>query len=491
MNSITSFLSHERKLFYVLLLLVMFVMGCFSSTRGLWGDEASLLANIVEIDFKDILEPLPFYAQASPLLPLLLQKATFDLTGGDIYILRLSILATSFFAVIFFLRIANRSVDYDWRFWVLGLSLSTFPYLLYSTEIKHYIYEFVSSLFIILGYLALWQKKQKEALCFILLSLLWGFSNLIPVGMLILFWTALDWFDGQRRFPNILRLIMCGVVLGLFYVHLKFLTAYQVSSYQDVYSAKGFIGDAKDLIRSAVGIHGLPLLVLTCTSLIVGLTRNKLDKFYFSLSLFYVSIVSAICLLKFLGKYPVIYDRHLLWLVPFSISLSSLFIKSFLSDLKWKTWSTNLFCLGVFIVGGIKVVFYERIESNELIAKAEKLCNHKSVNLIGAPNFDKFLYSYKSSIGIDCVNSDISLFPSRDLKDSYPEIINDRIGLFDRGKENYLILPHFDLGKDEHRRNKSLNESLASKGLKYEVHFQGKSVAILRIYESSNLKALK
>jgi hypothetical protein len=480
-----NFKTMNEKYYFILILLLIFFVGFISLDRSLWVDEALILVNIAKLDFLDMFKPLPYYDQASPLIPMFYQKLIYKLSNGNFFILRLCTLLLSFtFVIMFLCQIAKeKEKELDWKIWLSTLTLPMYTFLYYSTEIKHYIFEFTSSLFLILSFIYYLKNKNNKAFLFSLAALSLGFSNIIPIGIILVVIFALKFINKEKSYDYFKYFIISLVIVLAKYFYMKYLTSYQISVH-DVYLSKGLIQDTKSLISSVIDAHGKYLTFLTAISLLYGLFTSKENKFYKNFLLLYLIIVTSVLILKISSLYPVISGRHVFWLVPFSITLSSLFIKSVISKGKHTNKILIVLATGLFIINSMKFIEYnENTANNALISKINELCSIETNNIIGAPITERVLYVYQNKLASNCIRNDLILKLSPSLKLSFYTVLMERLSLLNHKKENYLIFTHFNIKDAGHARNKDLMRALKEYNLNYNIYFDDKNVAILYIYE--------
>jgi hypothetical protein len=461
----------------------MFFVGSLSLGRSLWIDEAMLLVNVSEVNFHDMFKPLPYYTQASPLIPIFFQKVIYSLSNGNFFSLRLYTLLLSFIFVIIFSFKISREKELDWKVWLSILTLPLFTFLFYSTEIKHYIFEFSSSLFLILSFIYYMKNENNKAFLFSLAALSLGFSNIIPFGIILAVIFALKLINKEKTNSYLKYFIISLVIVLAKYLYMKYLTSYQISNH-DVYSSKGLIQDTKSLIESVVQIHGKYLILLTAISLLYGLLPSKENKFYRNFSLLYLAIVTSVFILKITSLYPVIYGRHVFWLVPFSITLSSLFIKIVISKGRHTKKILIVLAIPLFISNTITFIKNNEGTANKaLISKVNELCSLDKTNIIGAPMSDQVLYVYRNKLESNCIRNDLILNLSASKKSAFYTRSMKRLSLLNHEKDNYLILTHFSFKSTDYPKYKDLIRALKQYNLNYNIYFNDKNVAILYLYK--------
>jgi hypothetical protein len=478
-----NFKTLDEKYYFILIILLMFFVGFLALNRSLWVDEAMILINISEVDFLDMFKPLPYYTQASPLAPMFFQKVIYNLSDGNFFIVRFCTHLISFVLVIIFLLEISREKELDWRVWLSTLTLTLYTFLLYSTEIKHYTFEFSSSLLLILSFIYYLKNENNKAFLFSLAAISLGFSNIIPFGIILTAIFTLKLINKEKTNAYLKYFILSLVIVLAKYLYMKYLTSYQISTH-DVYLSKGLIQDTKSLFVSVASIHGIYLILLTAISLLYGLLSSKENKFYRNFSLLYLAIVTSVFILKITSLYPVISGRHVFWLVPFSITLSSLFIKSVINKGKHTKKILIVLVIPLFITNSMKFIKYnENTANNALVSKISALCSLDTTNIIGGPLSDRVLYLYRNELESNCIKNYFNLNLSASKELFFYTVSMKRLSLFNNEKDNYLILTHFDIKNTEHKRYKGLMRSLKEYNLNYNIYFDDKNVAILYIYK--------
>lgn len=472
----------NKYIFSIIILLILFFVGFTSLDRSLWIDEAMIFVNISEVEFSDILQPLPYYTQASPVLPFALQSLTSSIDSTGFFSLRLYTLLFSFFCIcIFILQLPKKILPH---IWLLILTLSTIPFLYYSTEIKHYAFEFASSLFLIISFFSYLKKESKSAFIYSIISLLLGFSNIIPFGIMLFLVLYFEIKDNKKDFSYYKYFIVSFLGLITSYSYMKYLTENQISSH-DVYISQGIISDTITLLYSVIGAHGIYLILLTAIALVYGLLSNK-ESLYHKFSLFYLGIVFSVFVLKILSLYPIISSRHVYWLLPFSVTLSAFLFQHIIDNFKKPRIYIYIIFIFIFCYNSYVFIKTEEITANNsLINEINVICDINSVNIITPDWSSRVTSAYKSEIKKGCeVNT--TPIKSIDQENDYRADFLENLALFEDGSENYLVLSHIDVKKDYPYNDNGYYEFkklLSDKGLSYKIYFYDKNVAILYIYK--------
>ena len=466
----------KKNLLAILVIVSLFTVALFSLDRSMWVDEAMLFVNMAEIEFINIFEPLPYYDQASPVLPLAIQMLAQSIFNFDFVSLRLVSLLLSLTALIIF--IFNLPKEVSKNIWLSTLTFAIVTFLYYATEIKHYSFEFSSSLFLLITYFSYLNKKYLKGFFFSIIGLMLGFSNIIALGVIVGF-ILLYKIKNKELDIKFIKYFSASIALLLpTYLGMKYLTESQIS--YDVYSSKGLIGDTIHLFKVVYGAHGIYLTLMIASLLPAALLSAKNEKILYTFSLFYLCLIFFIFILKITSFYPVISSRHLYWLSPFSITLVALTFQMLINKYRLNKNALLFVCIFFFIINSYRYINNnEHTANNRLIYEVNQLCIQKDVNLIGAPVSDKVLYTYQKSYDSSCFSTNVDI----SVQGHFYHRLMKRLELFDYSKRNYLVFTHFDITEVDHSYYGWLQEALKLKGLNYEIYYQGKNVAILHVFK--------
>jgi hypothetical protein len=300
------------------------------SARSVWMDEAMLMKNIFEIPSPGgFMGPLPYYDQAEPVVASWFFKAVTSIFHYNIRPLRLSVLAMSCLMIA---PIALLLRQYRWGLFVFLVALigNSFSTGFHFTELKYYFLEMSGSF---LTMLAIREAEERRNIFWILLvaaliSLI-GFSTLIISGGLLAY--AALWFltqdDGRRRGAKITVFLAACACVGLSYLYMKYMTVYQIHNYT-VYVSGSHLDALKVLALAVLGAYGKALLIVSVIASAALLIFGKRG-FIYQLNLFFCAMVLLVTVGKLLGFYPATYPRHVIWLVPFSLVISTFAILEF------------------------------------------------------------------------------------------------------------------------------------------------------------------
>jgi hypothetical protein len=122
--------------------------------------------------------------------------------------------------------------------------------------------------------------------------------------------------------------VLMAVTATALYAFMSYLTMFQMSD--DIYRNTGFkdaIGDLQYSIENAFRHVFLLAIVLSLSSLFL-----KPQSILFKLNLLFLSVVTVVVVLKLLGIYPVINNKHVVWMVPIAVTLIAMYIHVMLSQ---------------------------------------------------------------------------------------------------------------------------------------------------------------
>jgi uncharacterized membrane protein len=129
---------HACALACLLALLVLVVAGIAQADRGLWQDEATLLANMGQ-PLSTYFVSLPYYDQAAPPLALLIIDGLYLLTGGSVMAMRLLLLTISFALFAASAMTAWRREDRPVLLAIAALAVTPLC-IRYAVELKQYVF---------------------------------------------------------------------------------------------------------------------------------------------------------------------------------------------------------------------------------------------------------------------------------------------------------------------------------------------------------------
>lgn len=464
--------------------------------RSIWLDEAYLLKSILNSDnYLSFFTPLPYYDQAQPVIASFIFKGIVDLISKHFFYIRLIyflLLSSSFIAIYKIFSLNIKKENRILTFLIAGASLSVWGF--YFTEIKHYGLEIVAS-FAIVGTIYFYHKTEDEikTLIFLLLILPLGFSTLIPIGLvfgclfLIVLYKKKNFSKEYILFSLILLLEML-----LIYLHMKYLTIYQLNNYQ-VYFSKGWLSDIKELIDSIFGAYGgRAFFLIAASSTLISFLSDK-KSFLFKLNIYFIITSFSIVILKILGVYPVISGRHIVWIVPFSLVIINLTL-IFLKEQK------NIFSKVIFyfLISLLSIVFFKNINrkmvftnNNDLYSFVSKM--EKSNILVlqwAVPSLEYYSSEVYPELKIhNYFYNDFSLSEKREIDvNIFLNRFKSNIGLISID-EFYLLNSHLAsvLDDKEDERIDTLKEYLKENNYRYEVIFTSDNVELLKIFNMNSM----
>ena len=328
--------------------------------RSVWVDEGMLLKSIFTNNFLDFINPLPYYDQAQPFFVSIIHKL-ISLISIDFKIIRAILLIICLASIIFFVIKISQNEKINPFLMALVLFSTILSVGFYLTEIKHYSFEIIATFGMI--YFANNFFKEKisyiSTIIFIALLSIIGFSSIIPACMTIFYISIFQLYKEKQKFfskKNIFAILLSLILIAITYFHMKHLTIFQISNH-DVYLSKGIFDDIKALAFSALGAYGKVFILVSALSSIVVLFYSNKKSFLFHLNNIFLLTVTIVTLAKLGGVYPVISDRHIVWIVPFSIFIVALFLNDIFQDKNNKLQILFLLILMAFFLQTANIIY--------------------------------------------------------------------------------------------------------------------------------------
>lgn len=316
--------------------------------RSVWIDEAALLKNIISNKtYLDLFYPLPYYKQAEPFIVSLFFKFTTEHFSYDFQLIR-TVIAMFMVVFIWPLLLIFKKKPFAQLVLVLVVILNLPVLSYYFTEIKHYFLEILASVFMIYSiYLYNETKKLNKPIFILSISTLLGFSTLIPSAIIFIYFLLSEYRKNETFLKKETLLILGFYILIVIvtYGHMKFLTAQQTSVAS--YKSSGVVGDLLTLKRLAFLVYGHIFIYLASFSTIYALFVDK-TSFIFRLNIIFVAILLVVVVSKLIGVYPIISERHLVWILPFSIVITALSIMSLLERQALYKYTGYILISGLF-----------------------------------------------------------------------------------------------------------------------------------------------
>jgi hypothetical protein len=345
------------KTFFSKYLLTFILLATFTysivyvAQRSFWIDESMVALAIVKSGLSPF-EPLAIYNQVSPWGFVLLTRLSQALFGAGDLQFRLPGLLFYLTGMFFIARFFKQ------RYGLLAASAMTIamlsnPLLLqYSTEFKHYIFEFTFVVFILVNYLR-WKDEETRTFwayaASIFFSIIFGVSIVFIIGAIFIF----ESFHQIKRSPrNFIRsnwLILHAVYGVLFLVWYIFSIrpnlAFNLMNYPHIYGVD--LGPANltnlkhwgKVLVNAIFSMMVPQSVLLLICLSGFLINRKWERrpSNWAILLLPVLVYLIIYAANFSGYYPILIDRHLLYTLPVFYLLFIYALAHFSStfDLKW------------------------------------------------------------------------------------------------------------------------------------------------------------
>ena len=363
------------------------------STRSIWVDEATLLINVYNISWLQVFSPLPYYDQASPVLPLIIVKMIANITGTNFPLFRDLLFSVNIAFAIPLIRWLIKEKSLLCACWfVMAFAATIYSIGYYTTEIKHYGFE-VAALFLFLYWFLIYLENRVLALSNKLiwlpvLSISMGFPTLLLAPAFLSFVMIDSLLEHQFKFKHLQQVLQQHAKIAIlllaaciiFYMQMKQLTVFQIGNTwsQEIYGNKGFIADIASLYTAFE--HAFSPKIITMAVLSSFITLFLVPKStVFKLNLFFINFVLMVFVLKILGIYPVLSGRHVVWMLPISMLITALLIPQLLQS-KYKvqhgfawviigilllTFANNLLIL-------VKGINAEGTSNNALYAALEK-----------------------------------------------------------------------------------------------------------------------
>jgi hypothetical protein len=333
-----------------------------------WGDEAMLLANLLLPDL-DVLAPLPLYEQAAPVGYLWLSQVLLDLFGSDPPFQVLRFLSAAFMGAGIALLLTLRPVRSDALVAsILVAVLLGEPMIwTYANEIKHYSAEFFASALVLACGLPLAHRNDLRAyglfLAAVAVAGLVSFTVPVIVAGLLAALALYRLFAKQPRAGAFEPAFIVTGALAVLYVAAVYLllnrglVVWQLQAYAHVYQPPTDQGLASLVIKRIGGV--LQVLVNAVGSTWLSATQGLLHQIgvplglsfhairLIALALFAVAAVlafrrapevvamtlgvfAAMAALHFSGFLDMPYERHAIFLIPFSSTLTAIAVGSLL-----------------------------------------------------------------------------------------------------------------------------------------------------------------
>ncbi|VWX53022.1 hypothetical protein [Novosphingobium sp. 9U] len=213
-------------------LLVLALAGALQSSRGLWQDESTLLANL-GLPLQAYFGSLPFYDQAAPPFALLTLDGAYALAGQSVQATRLILLGLNLALLGGLALVANRRSD---RAALLAIAMMAVTPLAirYCLELKQYGFEMQASLLFLLALRWLPQRPAAVMALAGMLSFV-SFSIMLVVGVAVLDAALLRHRGALRwRWLGLLALYTLGWI-ACYLLLFRPATALQTANYPAAY----------------------------------------------------------------------------------------------------------------------------------------------------------------------------------------------------------------------------------------------------------------
>lgn len=500
MSKLDFFANNSFKKVAIFLIAISSVLIFYKMTgRSIWVDEGMLLKSIFVNSFLDFVNPLPYYDQAQPFIISIIHKL-ISLVSIKFEIMRAILLITCLVPIVFFaIKISqNEKINPFLLSLVLFSTILTVGF--YLTEIKHYSFEIVATFGMIYITNNFYKEKSSYFRAILLISLLStiGFSSIIPAVMIIFYISLLQLYKEKQNLftkKNIFGVLLSLALIAIAYFHMKHLTVFQIANH-DVYLSKGIFDDIKSLAGAALGAYGKVFILVSALSSVAILFYSNRKSFLFHLNNIFLLTVAIVTLAKLVGVYPVISDRHIVWIVPFSIFIVALFLNDIFRDKNKRMQILFVFILIALFVQVANIVYKsfttqlkERTANNKLYSFVEKMePSLFVVNPWGKPALDYYkmilsdLNKHQYINGKNDKKSKLTL--STSSKERYEKSVDD---VFEEINENnfYFLMSHLkpidDESEDIYNSVGYIKEMFSKNNCKYSSIFKDNQVQILKV----------
>jgi hypothetical protein len=336
MNNFQINMHIERKtlvhlIIFLLVFLLFFLYSIlYLAQRSFWLDEAMLAMATVKSGFSPF-KTLAAHNQSAPWGFISIVKIFGNLFGINDLIFRLPGLVMFSFSLFVFLRFIYKRFGFANSF-ILCIAILANPILLrYATEYKHYIFE-VSLTFLLLTYYLEYKSGNITARFYyaitLFVSIFFGISNIFIAGAIFL----VEGFSRIKKpYRNILKskwfvlhfIFICVFTIWYFAsirVNLKF----NVLNYPHIYAVSF---QPEKLLNLSYWLRILKILwksapitqsVIFLTCLLMAAVQQLLTKKQVGRQIIFIpiTIYLLVYLLNILGFYPILKERHLLFILP-------------------------------------------------------------------------------------------------------------------------------------------------------------------------------
>ncbi len=489
--------------------------------RSLWIDEAMLMASFPLNSVLDVLHALPHYAQAgAPIHNLFLHlfsETNVQLTRHVSFVVIIAatlicigILNASFFQIVL----------------TFAAVLSSYTILFYATELKHYGFEIIGVALAIGWFL---RKDPQKTLVLkdvgiLTLSMVLGISTLIVSGIALAIYLVENLISQKKiQIKNIAYGCIFLLLTTAYYLLIKELTYFQISSYPDAYQGKGLDAVIQLLKTTYQVFGGLPVfvaLLVAFSALIFKIKNKTVLRFFLLISV----VLGSIIVLNFIGLYPVARVRHLVWLTAVGLFVFYLVGKNLPDDRRIKgVVIVALLCLLSFpsLKNTYSVLInqgaFENTQNNDAISwlleqnstyvglwigaqpavdaykvRSDDLDKHQYFGIRNSASAESTILSYGSFIeGAKDIESDRNKPGSFTasggfyrLHKNYVQMAVSFVEEAPKGQSFYIFASHLDYGADKgfaKYRFNALIDELNAQDCQYTTEFEAKRVFILEV----------
>ena len=393
-----SFNRSNQAILLTILIITILILAAINPSilwRSPWGDEASLLRNLKIIPWTGAFFPLPLFDLTAPPGATLVLQVIAELTQYDVTVIRLILLLINLgfiYWAAYATKISNKVVPFV-LFW-----LST-PVVYYATEIKQYSLEMVASYLMIVTIATTtneWKSKVRDV-CALVLS----FGAIVQVASRFIM-SGYNAHLGRWAFSRgqIYHVTITALLLVLFVVWGRYLTTLQLANFHaQAFKNNGLLIDFLRFCKAIFMAHGAILVSIGAivTALAIR-TFGWRPIVHNHLVIFLLLCVAMVSILRLAGFYPVVYPRHIVWIVPVSLFIVATWLDKLL--IHWgRSWNHAVKVAGMVVAASVLMwVPMERSFDKGLFSALAKLPPRSDVvlNLGAQVALDLYMEQYPS-----------------------------------------------------------------------------------------------
>jgi hypothetical protein len=330
---------------------------------------------------------------------------------------------------------------------------------------------------------------------FTLAALSWlGFSTLILLGVFFSFglfhliYNRYDFNIGSvlKIFKENYSLLVYFLIIVFSALSMVYVTTYQLQ--HPAYQTESLIQSVLIIASVALGAFSLNGAALTLASISFLSMRYRND-LVMKLVYIFVAIVFLISVGRLINLYPIIYSRHLIWLIPFGIVFKLEAINLIYLDYEVKSIVSIpliiLFALAFSLQplrGNLRTNQIEYTNNNKLyetianFGESQFVVYHNALpSLLVYQNIDDQLQNF-DLIYYDWSNNEIITVDRDDIR------LRRTLELLEKNQSYYMIFSHIDMSNLKNPDTRNVLFVFDDFGISYEFVLFDNNVSILKIY---------